>query len=187
MRYVTYDEARKIHLEHFWARPESTNYQRWWSVPRRLAGRRPAKPKAIIALVQPRARLCPAHAHLGYTLEMYEAVCELNHRKNQACFFAWMVANDITQEDLAWVNLGSNEPILVKAFPRSAPVVSTERDERMKGLSRVLPPNAILWEVEQPQGVVRLKYLRDWFSQKMADSIQSACDAQFGPDQVVVS
>ena len=180
MRYVTYEEAVEIHVRHFWARPESTNYKVWWSMPRKSKSGRLKSPKRIIALVQPHPRLCPAHLALGYTGEMYETVRELNTRKNIACYLAWVIGNDISEEDQLWVRLGSTKPILI------AGRVTTEQAERQASLSRVFPPGAVQWVVEQPSGAVWLEYLRDWLPQEQADAIQGRCDREFGPGRVVV-
>ena len=185
LRYVTYAEAVEIHVRHFWARPESTNYRIWWSVPRKSKPGRQKSPKRIIALVQPHPRLCPHHAHLGYSQEMYETVLELNVRKNQARSLAWEVANDINDEDLAWVALATDEPILRHRSGR--PYVTSEREERRVSLSRVFPPEAVEWEVRHPGEVVVLKYLRDWLPRSQADAIQAACNGRFGVSKVWVS
>ena len=180
MRYVTHAQAVQVHLAHFLARPQSTQRHIWgpFSIPAWLRWRPVLK--LLIQRLQPAARLCPAHLVLGYTGEMYETVRELNIRKNIACYLAWMVGNEVSDEDLQWVALGALEPILV------AGRVSTERMERMKSLSRVFPPDAVIWKVDDPTGAVHLKYLRDWCSRELADAIQEICDARFSAGRVAV-
>jgi hypothetical protein len=187
MRYVTYEEAVDVHLEHFLARPKSTRRHLWWfiSIPTWLRWRRALR--FLIKRLQPLPRLCADHIALGYTETMYDTVRELNLRKNTACSIVWQVANNVSDEDFQWVALGSDQPIVIKDLGTGRPYVTTEREERMKSLSTVLPPDAIHWEVQHPTGEVRLKYLRDWFPKKLADRIQRACNAQFGRGRVVVS
>ena len=187
MRYVTHAEAVEIHVEHFLARPRSTRRRIWWFVQIPIWLRwRPAL-ELFIRRLQPAPKLCPDHMALGYTSKMYDTVRELNLRKNIACTLAWRVANGVNDEDLQWVRLGSVKPILRRDRVTLKPYVTTEQEERMKSLSRVLPPDAVHWEIEQPQGVVRLKYLRDWFPQKMAGRIQATCNREFGRGRVIVT
>jgi hypothetical protein len=185
MRYVTYEEAVQIHLEHFLARPKNTKRNIWFiRIPIWLRWR-PAL-KFLISRIQPLPRLCPDHLALGYTDEMYETVRELNIRKNTALYLAWMVANEVSDEDLQWANLGSNKPIPVKQLVNSQITFTTELDERIKSLSTVLPPLTDQWEIKHPSGEVQLQYLRDWLPSNVADAIQTACDSRFGPGKVQV-
>lgn len=188
MRYVTYEEARRIHAWHFDVRPESTNVQTWWQSPPRAARRRGEPWEPITALIQPRPRLCQWHKHLGFTQEMYQTVKTLNNRKNDSRWLAWRIGNDVSDEDLQWVQLGNTE----KPWPYKEPgtgriYMSTEREERMKSLTTVFPQDAVFWSIKQPGDYVHLHHLRDWLLESTANAIQSACDATFGPGMVVVN
>ena len=181
MRYVTHAQAVEVHLKHFLARPRTTRRHIWgpFNIPIWLRWRLALY--FLIKHLQPAARLCPAHRALGYTGEMYETVRELNIRKNIACYLAWMIGNDISEEDQQWVGLGSTKPILI------AGLLTTEQAERQASLSRVFPPSAVQWVVEQPSGVVWLEYLRDWLPLALAEAIQARCDREFGANRVVVT
>lgn len=187
MRYVTYEEAQLIHLEHFRQRPKSTNCQVWWQAPSRSQLRRGKRPKPVIALVQPRPRLCPWHEHLGFTQEMYDTMDELNWRKSTACWLAWKLGNGVSDESLMWVSLGNTVPAPYKEAGTGRILMSTEREQRMASLVTVFPQTAVSWQVNQPGDHVELLYLRDWLPQEQADAIQSACDHKWRTGQVVVS
>ena len=187
MRYVTYEEALEIHYWHFQEKPGSTNHQTWWQIPTRAARRRGDMPAPIVVFRQPRPRLCQWHAHLGFTQEMYQVVAGLNECKNISRWLAWKIGNDVSDEDLQWVMLGDAE----KPWPYKEPgtgriFISTEREQRMAGLTTVFPESAVFWSVTQPGDLVHLHYLRDWLSESTADAIQAACDAAFVPGKVLV-
>ena len=188
MRYVTYEEALTIHYWHWDERPESTNVQTWWQMPNRAARRRGEPPTPVTVLKQPRPRLCQWHAHLGFTQEMYQVVKGLNDCKNDSCWLAWKIGNNVSDEDLQWVQLGDAEiPWPYKEPGTGRIFISNEREQRMLGLVTVFPQNAVFWSVKQPGDYVHLHYLREWLAEDTADAIQAACNAKFGPDKVVVN
>ena len=188
MRYVTYEQAMEIHRWHFDERPGSTNTQTWWQMPARAARRRGDPPTPVIALVQPRPRLCQWHAHLGFTQAMYQTVKGLNDRKSEACWLAWKIGNNVSDEDLQWVLLGDAETPWPYKEPGTGRIfMSTEREQRMLGLVTVFPQNTVFWSVKQPGDFVHLHYLREWLAEDTANAIQATCDAQWGPGKVVVA
>lgn len=187
MRYVTYQEAQQIHLAHYWARPASTNQQIWWQMPTKSQMRKGRLPKSFIALVQPKAKLCRWHQHLGHTQEMYDTVDELNWRKNTSCWLAWKVGNSVSDEDLMWVAQGKTTPHPFKEPGTSRIFMRTEREQRMLGLVTVFPLTAVSWKVNQPGDQVELEYLRDWLPSSGADAIQHVCDKKWGRDRVLVT
>ena len=188
MRYVTYEQAREIHCQHFYQRPGSTNVQTWWQMPARAARRRGEPPTPVIALVQPRPRLCQWHAHLGFTQEMYQVVKGLNDCKNISRWLAWKIGNNVSDEDLQWVLLGDTETPWPYKEPGTGRIyISNEREQRMLGLVTVFPQDAVFWSVKQPGDFVQLHYLREWLPEEVADAIQATCDTQFGTGQVVVN
>ena len=81
--------------------------------------------------LQPRARQCIYHPHLGETQELYDTVMEENTRKNFALHFAWIVANDVSDEDLRWVVLASNKPIRLVDHVSGQGYITTEQEERL--------------------------------------------------------
>lgn len=188
MRYVTYDEALEIHFQHFLARPYTTNTGPYISLKQKRALLHHfSRLRRVIRQVQPQPRLCQDHAHIGYTQAMYDTVKELNQRKNLACWRAWQIGNNVTDEDLLWVSLGdARKPILVPGLKGLVePRVSTEREERMRSLSRIFKETDVLWEIA-PGNVVKINYLRDWLPPETAAIVQDRCDQDFRPGKVVV-
>lgn len=189
MRYVTYNQALELHFQHFLSRPYSTNSGPFTSAKQKQALLHNHKLlRRVIEQVQPQPNLCGDHAHLGYTQAMYDAVSERNQRKNMACWLAWQVGNKVSNEDLVWVSLGdAKKPILVSGIPGIVqPRVSTEREERMRSLSRVFKENDVRWEIVSGN-VIQLNYLRDWLKAEESEAIQVRCDREFGPGKVVVT
>ena len=157
-------------------------------MPARAARRRGEPPTPVIALVQPRPRLCQWHAHLGFTQEMYQVVKGLNDCKNISRWLAWKIGNNVSDEDLQWVLLGDTETPWPYKEPGTGRIyISNEREQRMLGLVTVFPQDAVFWSVKQPGDFVQLHYLREWLPEEVADAIQATCDTQFGTGQVVVN
>ena len=192
MRYVSYEEALEIHCDHFLARPESTNIGKYplsefSKKQRRKMFSSRSFLRGVISQVQPLPHLCADHVFLGYTQAMYDAVRERNQRKNIATWLAWKVGNDVSDEDLQWVALGDAEKlILIPGLPPCIePRVSTEREERMRSLTRVFKLDDVRWSIA-PGNIVKLSYLRDWLGPETGDVIQQTCDDKFGPGKVTV-
>ncbi len=171
-RYQTWEQAAAVHARCFMARPRNTvrrpgmGYMPKWL-------RRYPLVHWLVKGLQPNSKLCLTHYYLGYgpTTELYAQVLDENRRKNVMVNLAWMLINDISDEDLAWVNLAPTQLI---------------RKARMQELERVIGIEEIRWRYTFPERQVVLVVPDDIAEPSCLEAIARGCAAQFGPGRVLV-
>lgn len=187
--YLTHKEAVDLHTDRFIRRPANTVCWPFFRLFRYVSPtiRQRLRPlfHNMAHRLQARSRQCLYHEHMGETHDLYDTVHEENTRKNICQHLAWRIANDISNEDMAWLHSSPNQRI---------------RESRQKVLEKVVPLMEIEWGFDR-DGPVNQNGSVSWkhpavlglhfpahaqVPWQKVDAVQAACNSRFPQGLVVV-
>ena len=175
-RYQTWEQAVEVHARCFIERPRNTVCYRWMPWLLAVAPEPWCRPlfRRMVMRLQPRSKLCIIHKTLGFTPspELYRQVVMENTSKNIAQHIAWRLLNEISDEDIAWVNLAPTGRL---------------RQERMGTLERRLTLNEIKWSLNFPERQVELLFPAGLVSPVEREAVSMLCHERLGQGRVMVA